>query len=32
MSFTVVRDRITAIDILSDRERLEALDSSAVLG
>ncbi|WP_212748786.1 hypothetical protein [Nocardia cyriacigeorgica] len=32
MSFTVVGDRITAIDILSDRERREALDLSAVLG
>ncbi|MFE3444533.1 sigma-70 family RNA polymerase sigma factor [Nocardia sp. NPDC059180] len=32
MSFTVVEDRITAIDILSDRERLEGLDLSAVLG
>lgn len=32
MSFTVVGDRITAIDILSDRERLAGLDLSAVLG
>ncbi|MBF6161477.1 sigma-70 family RNA polymerase sigma factor [Nocardia cyriacigeorgica] len=32
MSFTVVGDRITAIDILSDRERLGAMDLSAVLG
>ncbi|WP_280233290.1 sigma-70 family RNA polymerase sigma factor [Nocardia cyriacigeorgica] len=32
MSFTVVGDRITVIDILSDRERLTDLDLSAVLG
>ncbi|NEW50839.1 sigma-70 family RNA polymerase sigma factor [Nocardia cyriacigeorgica] len=32
MSFTVVGDRISAIDILSDRERLAGLDLTAVLG
>ncbi|WP_280354371.1 sigma-70 family RNA polymerase sigma factor [Nocardia otitidiscaviarum] len=32
MSFTVVGDRIAAIDLLSDRDRLNRLDLTAVLG
>ncbi|MGI5219894.1 sigma-70 family RNA polymerase sigma factor [Nocardia sp. CA-290969] len=32
IGFTVAEDRITAIDILSDRDRLTRLDLSAILG